>query len=72
MPIPRWARSGPLRQFDSRSVLDIAVAALMALMALERFLPASEGVVYHLVAGAVIWLMATGIYHAGRNIKEEI
>jgi hypothetical protein len=49
--------------------VSITVAALMALV---RFLPASEGVVYHLVAAAVIWLMATGIYHAGRNIKESI
>ena len=44
--------------------VSVAVAALMALV---RFLPASEGVVYHLVAATVIWLMATGIYHAGRN-----
>lgn len=49
--------------------MSVVVAGLMALV---RFLPASEGVVYHLVAAAVIWLMATGIYHAGRNIKESI
>jgi hypothetical protein len=53
----------------ARVARSVAAAALMALV---RFLPASEGVVYHLVAAAVIWLMATGIYHAGRNIKGSI